>query len=382
MVDFCDEPRETARTALDTNAWCADEPPAPCRHLFPMTQDSVYLDTGSSGLSFRGLGAAAAAFYDNAKILGYPGRFQWQAKAASVRRRLAEMLAIDENEIEFFSGTTASLNLVACGLDWHPGDEIVVAADEFPTVRLSWQAAERAGATIRLIEIPSEAERTATLEAAVNERTRVLVAAHVHSNTGTRVDLDRLGQACRQHDALFVVDGIHALGAMPVDLTYVDIYAAGTFKWLLAGFGVAVFVCRERAAKVLKPGFRGYLNEQAPHGLQFAHANYPGLYALDASLELLGETIGWDLVHARTAQLVQWLADDLAEGGIELVSPPGARAGLACFPVPDSEGLRDRLAVHRIYAAAKGSCLRATPFFYNSRQDIRAFAAEVLRDLS
>lgn len=382
MADFRDVQLEAPDAHLASDAWRTDDPPYPCREIFPMTQDSVYLDTGSSGLAFRGLGAAAATFYDDAKIRGYPGRFHWQAKAASVRKRLAHMLSVSEEEIEFFSGTTASLNLVACGIDWQPGDEIVVAADEFPTVRLSWQAAERAGATIRLIDIPSEAERTAALEAAVNDRTRILVAAHVHSNTGTRVDLDRLGRACRRHDALLVVDGIHALGAVPVDLSHVDIYAAGTFKWLLAGFGVAVFVCRKRAANVLKPGFRGYLNEHPPHGLQFAHANYPGLYALDASLELLGETIGWQTVHARTTQLIRWLAEDLAEGGVELVSPPDARAGLACFPVPDSEGLRDRLAAHRIYAAAKGPCLRATPFFYNSRQDIRRFADEVLRDLS
>ena len=89
------------------------------------------------------------------------------------------------------------------------------------------------------MQIPREAERQDALAAAVTGRTRVLVVSHVHSITGTCLDLDRLGQVCRGHDALFVVDGIHALGAVPVSLTHVDAYMAGVFKWMLAGFGPA-----------------------------------------------------------------------------------------------------------------------------------------------
>lgn len=357
----------------------ADDPPAPCRALFPMIRESVYLDTGSAGLSFIGQGSAAAEFYDHAKVLGYTGRDLWQAKSAGVKAMLGSLLGVAAGEIEFFSGTTLGLNIVGHSIDWRPGDEVVIADDEFPSVRLAWQGAERAGAILRLVAIPDERERTATLEAAITDRTRVLVAAHVHSNAGTRIDLGRLGKACRRHDALFIVDGIHALGAVPVDLTHVDVYTAGVFKWLLSGFGLSVFVCRARAAAQMKPALRGYLNQPPENGLQFAHVNYPGLYALEASLRLMGETIGWQTVQARTARLVEWLAEDLAKDGLELVAPAGARAGLACFPVPDSEALKQRLAEQKIYAAAKGPYMRATPYFYNSRDDIRSFADAVLR---
>ncbi len=352
--------------------------PLPCRDLFPFAAKGVYLDTGSAGLSFTGQGAAAAAFYDEAKQVGYTGREIWQAKAGRVRAMLAAMLAVDPGEIEFFSGTTHGLNLTGYSIDWQPGDEIVIAADEFPSVRLAWQGAERAGAIIRLVEIPSESERSAALEAAIGERTRMVVAAHVHSNQGTVIDLNRIGQACRRHNALFVVDGIHALGQIPVDMSLVDIYTAGVFKWLLAGFGLSVFVCRPRARQAMNPAFRGYLNQTPEGGLQFAHVNYPGLYALEASLELLGEKIGWPAVYAHTAMLIDLLAAELARGGIELAAPPGWRSGCASFPVADSEALKAHLADAGMYAAAKGPLMRACPFIYTSREDIMTFARAVI----
>lgn len=362
----------------DTVHPIADDPPAICAELFPALRNCVYLDTGSAGLSFPGQARAVAEFFE-AKAQGYLRRDRWQARATAVRGTIAGWLGVRPEEVEFFSGTTDALNIVGHSIRWRPGDEVVVAADEFPSVRLAWQAAEKAGGRVRSVEIASEAEREATLLAALTETTRVLVVAHVHSIAGTRLDLDRLGRACRARDVLLVVDGIHALGATPVGLENVDVYMAGVFKWLLSGFGLAICVVRERARRESAPAFRGYLNQAPDDGLQFAHVNYPGIYALGASLELLGETIGWETVHARTAQLVEWLAVDLRVGGIEIAAPPGSRAGIASIPVANAETTRLALAEANIHVAARGRYLRASPFFYNSRDDVRRLAEEVLK---
>lgn len=349
-----------------------DDPPAICATLFPALRHCVYLDTGSAGVAPLGMGAAAAQFYEGAKGLGYRGRGIWQAKAAKVRGDLAAMLAVNAAEIEFLSGTTDALNLVAHSMPWQPGDEVVFADDDFPSVRLAWLAAERAGAVLKPVRIPSEAERIEALIAAITPRTRLLATAHVQSATGTRVDLDRIGQACHAQGALFVVDGIHALGATPLPLDHVDVFAAGVFKWMLAGFGLAVCVLRPRARAMLRPAFRGYLNPGDRDGFQFAHVNYPGLFALGASMDLMGG-LGWDTIHRRTSALVGWLAEDLQDLGIELAAPPGARAGVACLPVPDAAAVQQALAAQSIHVAPKGPLLRATPFFYNSREDVARF---------
>lgn len=354
-----------------------DDAPAVCHELFPATSHCAYLDTGSAGLSFPGHAEVVAEFFA-AKSRGYVARETWQAKAAAIRQALAGWLAVHPDEIDFFSGTTDALNIVGHSIDWRAGDEIVVASDEFPSVRLAWEGALRAGATVRQVEIASECEREEALLAALKPGTRALVVAHVHSIAGTKLDLDRLGAACREKDILLIVDGIHALGATPVSLAQVDVYVSGVFKWLLAGFGVAICVVRDRARARMRPAFRGYLNQQPEDGLQFAHVNYPGLFALSASLDLMGGTLGWPLVQARTSQLVAWLAEELRAGGIELAAPEGSRAGIASIPVADAEAMRLSLAEQQIFAAARGPYLRVTPFFYNSREDVHRLARHVL----
>lgn len=349
------------------------------REMFPVLNDCVYLDTGTCGISAPVHEKAAAAFYAEGKSKGAIGRDIWQNKAAEVRTKLADWMSVSASEIDFFSGTTDALNIIGHSIQWRASDEIVMADDEFPSVQVAWQAAEKAGATIRRISISSEAERQRQLADALTPRTRMLVVSHVHSMAGTRLDLDALGRLCRANGTLFVVDGIHAFGAVPPTLDQVDIYMAGVFKWMLAGFGLSVCVVREAVRSELAPAFRGYLNQPPEQGLQFAHINYPGVYVLDATLDLFGKTIGWENVHRRTASLVQWLADDLAEGGIEVATPEGARAGIASFPLPDPERTLARLNADRMYAAARGPYLRASPFFYNSRDDIRQFAEAVLR---
>jgi len=355
----------------------SEDPPPLCRALFPATSHCAYLDTGSAGLSFPGHSQAVAEFFE-AKSRGYVTRDTWQTKAAAIRRTLADWLEVCPDEIDFFSGTTDALNIVGHSIDWRAGDEIVVASDEFPSVRLAWEGALRAGATVRQVTVPSEARREEALLAALKPGTRALVVAHVHSITGTKLDLDRLGAACREKDILFIVDGIHALGATSVSLAQVDVYVSGVFKWLLAGFGVAVCIVRDRARARMRPAFRGYLNQQPEDGLQFAHVNYPGLFALGASLDLMGGTLGWNLVQGRTEQLVAWLVQELRAGGIEVAAPEGSRAGIASIPVENAEATRLSLAERQIFAAARGPYLRVTPFFYNTRDDVHRLARHIL----
>jgi selenocysteine lyase/cysteine desulfurase len=348
------------------------------RDAFPMLATSLYLDTASAGLSFVGQGAAAAAFYDDAKCLGYEGREIWRGRANAVRQRLGAWLHIEPAAIAFFGNTSEALNLVAHSIDWRRGDEIVLAADEFPSVMLCFGPAAAAHASLRKVPIATEGERESRLLAALTPSTRLLAVSHVHWTTGTRLDLQKLGAACRERGALLLVDGIQAIGAAPVDLTDVDIYCAAVFKYLLSGFGLAICAMSERARATLKPAYRGYANEPPSTNLQYAHVNYPGLYALDAALTLLGETIGWEIVHGRTRALMSRLAAGLSAHGIGLAAPDGARAAIASFKVPDAEALCRQLAEERIFVAARGGLLRTSPFFYNTEGEIDRFVDRVV----
>jgi selenocysteine lyase/cysteine desulfurase len=339
------------------------------RAPFPYLRQRVYLDTAAAGLCWAGHGQAVARFYDDVKSRGYDARPEWQAMTQDVRRRLAAWLRVQPADLSFVSNTTEGLNLAAHSLRFRAGDRIVMAADEFPSVARVWEPARRAGAQVVEVPIPREEDRASALLAAIEPRTRLLVVSQTHSSTGTTLDLAELGKRCRERDVLLMVDGIQALGAVPTDLSQVDIYAASFFKWMLSGFGVGVLVTSPRARSAMEPAYRGYANMDDPSQLQYAHVNVPALYGLAGTLDFF-DGIGWARVYQRVQELGARLLDGAARRGLDLVTPPAMHAGIFVFRCQDGEAARQQLAARDISVSARGAGVRVAPHFYNTTEDV------------
>lgn len=347
---------------------------AAARGQFPYLQGRAYLNSAGAGLAWRGQALAAAAYWNEIGVQGADAQGEWMAQGERTRERMARVLGVPLEDVGFFRNTTEVLNLAATSATWRAGDEIVVAADDFPSVVWSWTGAEAAGARVVRVEIDAEAEREDRLVDAITSRTRVVAVSHVNTATGTRLNLDRLGRACREVDALLVVDGIQALGAIPLDLEYVDVYASGVFKWLLSGFGTGVGVFRERARAQLTPSFRGYRNK--PPSTQFAYSdpNYPGLYVLDATLAFLDD-VGWPLIHARVAELTARAADAMRAQGHLTLAPAAASAGIVSVPVGEAASrVTAELRRAGVHVVDKNGNVRISPHFYNTEDDVDRFA--------
>lgn len=336
---------------------------------FPYLSERCYLNTAAAGISWKGQGDAAARFYDVAKSRGINGRDDWQKQASEAVDRLRGLLGGFTGYIDYFSNTTEVLNLVSHSMAFGPGDQIVLAADEFPSVVHAWDHAIARGVRAVRVPIETEGSRTATLCAAISERTRVVAVSHVHWSTGTVVDLRALANRCRQFDALLVVDGIQALGAMPVNIEDVDVYCGAVFKWLLSGFGLSVAAISKRALSRFSPSFVGYANEPPASGLRYAHLNYPAVYVLNATLGHLGD-YGWSEIYQQVARNGQRLADGVAALGYSVKAPADQRAGIVSFATADAELLRDVLARRGIDVEARFGLLRCSPHFYNTNEDV------------
>jgi len=349
---------------------------------FPFVARCVYLNTAAAGVSWHGQGQAAAAFYDDAKSLGFNGMARWREMAARARASIARLIGCAESEIRFVGSTTEGLNLVVSSIAWRAGDEIVFADDEFPSVVAACERAVSAGAIGRRIPISSEHEREDALATAITPATRMVAASHVHWATGTRIDIARLASLCDAVGATLLVDGVQALGAAPVTLGSAHAYCASVFKWLLSGFGLAVLIVREPLQRQLAPVARGYNNPAPATELQYSHINYPGICALAATLDYVEHTFGWQRVFERVESLTGELITALEAQGVCVVTPPGARAGIVSCDVPDPDDVRDALGAREIYVESREGCLRVSPHFYNSHQDIQTFVEALAAELS
>jgi len=186
---------------------------------FPVTRECVYLSHASVGPLTR---RATARMAEMAGNTSRSGERLWQERmdeAERVRGLAARLLgARAPHEVAFVENTSTALSMVAEGLDWRPGDNVVGATLEFPSNVYPWM-----GLAARGVEYRKAAERDGRIDpeellSLIDGRTRMLVLSWVQDASGFRSYLARLGKACRERGVLFVVDIIQGLGALALDV--------------------------------------------------------------------------------------------------------------------------------------------------------------------
>ncbi|RRV42971.1 aminotransferase class V-fold PLP-dependent enzyme [Pseudomonas sp. p106] len=342
---------------------------------------------------------AVARFARENVNLGASDYPAWLATERRLRERLARLLnAPSRGDIALVKNTSEALSLVAFGLDWQPGDQVVISDEEFPSNRVVWEALTDRGVEVVQASLAG-ADPEASLLAACNRRTRLLAVSAVQFGSGLRLDLTRLGQGCRARKVLFCVDAIQQIGALPFDVQRYecDFAMADGHKWMLGPEGLGVFYCRA----ALRPQLR--LNAYGWHMLdnlgdferrqwqparsarrfECGSPNMLGACALEASLSLL-EEVGMDEVARQLQQRVEQLHQGLAGiSGVQLHSPdsPERRGGIVTFSIcgQNSADIHRSLTAERTICALRGPGVRFSPHFYTSERLIDEAVQQVRR---
>src|SRR5262249_47682550 len=152
--------------------------------------------------------------------------------------------------------TSAGFAVVANGLDWRAGDNIVTADCEFPANVIPWMRIKREfGVEIKMARESDCRLGTGEILELIDERARVRALSFVEFASGFRNDLAAIGRYCRERDVLFVVDAIQGLGALDLDVEAcaIDALSADAHKFLLGPDGVSLFYVSRRAMERVKP---------------------------------------------------------------------------------------------------------------------------------
>lgn len=369
-------------------------PPSPPRDLFPILDRGLYLNHAAIAPWPLPVAAAVEDFARENLRLGPANYARWIQREKSLRRRLAQLMgAASPDDISLLKNTTEGVSLVAWGLDWRAGDNVVLPGEEFPSNRLPWLAQAGRGVEAREVDIRSARDAEAALVDAMDANTRLLSVSAVQWSDGFRLDLARLGEACHARGVLFFVDAIQQLGALTLNVEdcRIDFLAADAHKWLLGPEGVAVFYSRDSARERLALLQRGWHMFKDPWqfqredwtpaaGGQRFEAGSPnslGQAAFHAAAGLLLD-YGMQQVEARilenTRQLIEGLGG-LPEIHVLSRSEPARRSGIVSFAsdrVP-AQALKRRLAECDVTCALRGDALRLSPHFYQGGAEIEAF---------
>lgn len=358
------------------------------QYEFPLKEGLVYLNHAAVGVWPRRTAEAVKAFAGENMLQGAADYPAWLAAERRIRERLKRLINADSaDDIALLKNTSEGLSLIAYGLEWQPGDNIVSSNQEFPSNRMVWESLKDKGVELRLADISGDHPEAAML-ALCDERTRLLTVSSVQYGSGLRMNLKALGKFCRGQGILFCVDAIQSLGALCFDaeVCHADFVVADGHKWLLGPEGLALFYSRPEARGKLHLVQYGW--HMAEHAGDFDRSDWQparaarrfepgspnmlGIMALDASLSLF-EDVGMAYVEAavlaRAAALIDWVQ---SQGDLELITPVAEErhAGIVTFRHHklDAKGhaaLYRALMKDSVICANRAGGIRLSPQFYN-----------------
>ena len=359
---------------------------------FPLQPDISYLNHAAVSPWPSRTAEAIVAFSRENQHIGASQYPAWLTLEQRLRERAARLIGADSaSDIALLKNTSEALSVVAHGIRWHAGENIVGIHKDFPSNRVVWESLADQQVEFRPVDIFRTDRPEQALMQACDRHTRLLAVSSVHYATGLRLDLEMLGDFCEQRQILFCVDAIQSLGLIPFDLKRVkaDFVAADGHKWMLGPEGLALFYCRPRLRGQLRLHQYGWHMLESPTDFdriewrasptatrfECGSPNMLGIHGLEASLSLL-EHFGPEQVLKYTINNILYLIDLLSKiDSIEFISRIDSRqrlSGILCFRVAgrDSERLHKQLMQHKVVCACRGGGIRFSPHFYTSKQQI------------
>jgi len=358
---------------------------------FPQDSSLIYLNHAAVGPWPQRTRDAVMAFADENLTRGAQHYPKWVDVETALRQQFVQLLnAQSIDDIALVKNTSEALSMVAHGIEWQAGDNVVVPDSEFPSNRIVWQSLARYGVEVRWVDVSDAEDAAAAIIARMDNKTRLLSTSSVQYDTGLRVDLKTLGEACQQRNILFCIDAIQSIGVVPFDVDdiHADFVMADGHKWMLGPEGLAVFYSRPAAREKLQLHEYGWhmveeLYEFNNRDWQVASSarrfecgssNMLAAHALQASLSLLLE-VGIEKIYANVLNNTQRLINEINNSSsLKLITNPdkSSHAGIVTFKINNSntDDIFNTLTAQNIVCAKRGGGIRFSPHFYTPTEKI------------
>lgn len=310
------------------------------------------------------------------------------------RQRAAALLHATPEEIAFVGPTSLGLSLVAAGLPWRKGDNVVIYFEDYPANVYPWMALAERGVQVRLMNLRELGRiRPADILGQVDEQTRLVALASCHFVAGWRLDLETIGKALHNRNILFCVDGIQTLGAFPTTVEHIDFLAADAHKWLLGPSAAGILYVRQAIQERLRPSLLGWHNVRCPNFVaqprlvfqpdarryEAGTMNVIGLLGLSAALELVLE-VGVENIAAELLRKRALIVPAAQAKGWQVLhadAPPGNASGIVSLWRKDVSvaEVHDRLTKAGVVTSLRADrtgrqYIRLSPHFYNTDAEL------------
>lgn len=373
-----------------------DDDPLRVRKDFPATGDYTFLNTAYIGLISQVVVDAAHDWIEARARRTYSVG-QMEAKKQEARKLFAGMVGAGEDEIGFLFSTSEGENVVVNSLDFQHGDNVVFDDIVYPSTPVIYRKLqETRGVEMRVVKNRGGAGTVEDFAKLVDKRTRIISVAWVSSTSGHRHDIKRLADLAHAHGAYLYADAVQFMGTAPVDVRAlgIDVFTTGTYKWLMAGFGVAPFYVRRELLDRIQPANVGWMVEKTlpDYGYQpyrtarkfeYSSPAFGQMYELSAALAYLNR-VGLDKIEAHSMTLVQELRKGLSDRKFRIFTPEGNGSPIVSFytkkTARDVQTVLDAARV-KVSVQDEGAersetptvRIRVAPAFFNNAAEVKRF---------
>lgn len=315
-------------------------------------------------------------------------------RVAQTRAVAARFLGCEAEEVSLLGPTALGLGLVALGLEWKSGEEVIFDPLDYPANVYPWKELERKG--VRAVPVqrkPGQPILWETLRPLVTAKTRLVSLATAHYLSGHQPELPVIGPELKKRNILLCLDGIQTLGVLPAAFAEADFLAADAHKWMLGPVGAGVLMVRKRVWDRLRPPLLGSWNVVSPEFLaqpeiRFENGgrryepgslNLPGIEGMRASLELL-DSLGVSPIATHALDLARQVREGARRAGLVIYGGEGEERVITSLREPTGgwEKIKARMDAAKIRVSWRKehggqTLLRVAPHVGNTAEEIGEF---------
>lgn len=371
------------------------------RHLFDIPDDADYLNCAFTSPLLTAAAAAGCAAVSMKRTPWKISPDHFLDPPETPRKLFADIIGASVDDIALVPAVSYGVATAVKHLKPAAGKHIIVLEDQFPSHVYSWRcAAQRSGAEIVTVPRPEDDDWTSAVLARLNEKTAVAALPHCHWTDGSRVDLARVGEACRAVGAALVVDGTQSVGAMPFDVQTIqpDYLICSGHKWLLGPYSYSyMYVARHRQhGEPLEENWLNrrdsrdftkltcYCDDYRVGARRFDVGEMSNFFLTPIAAEALSQILSWGVENI--AAHIKTLTEAVAEKAetMDATTPHSEHRsphliGLR-LPTQPPDDITKRLAARGVYVSRRASTIRIAPHVYNSPDDIERFF-DVLKEV-
>jgi len=355
---------------------------AAIRKKFPVTERFAYLNSAAAGPVSIASQAAAAGYYEKMMRDGDVHWNRWLAEREGIRKKIAQFINAEPEEIAFTTNTSQGMNVIVDALE--DRGEVISSELEFPVTTLPWM--HRRIPVHRLSSVAGEM-RIEDLRNAMTHNTGVIAISHVQFSNGFRIDPQAVGEIKGTH--AFVLNASQSAGAFEIDVKQmkIDALCATGHKWLLAGYGSSfVYLSRELLNQSMSHSI-GWLSVENPFEMrndefrprhdaaarvELGCPHFAGIFSLGASIDLVNE-VGMANIQTRVVELNRHLTSRLIEAGWNVLSPiqnESSRSAETLVQVKKPADAVRHLFRRGVIVTEKPEGIRVATHFFNNEDEI------------